>query len=72
MKVTERYRRTSYGTLEVQLTVEDPKIYTQPWVTKQATINLVSGTELWENFCVPSDYSTFNSDIFLPATGSKK
>jgi len=72
MKVTERYHRTGYGTLEVQLTIDDPKVYTQPWVTKQATVNLVPGTELWENFCVPSDYSTFNSEIFMPATGEKK
>jgi hypothetical protein len=72
MRVVERYRRVNYGTLEVQLTVTDPKTYTQPWVTKLSTIPLVSGTELWENFCVPSDYNTFTNDVYLPATGEKK
>ncbi len=72
MKVVERYRRVNYGTLEAQLTVIDPKVYTQPWVTNKATIPLVPATELWENFCVPSDYSNFTNEIFLPASGLKK
>ena len=72
MKVVERYRRVKYDTLEAQLTVIDPKTYTEPWVTPKATITLVPGTELWEDFCVPSDYSTFNNDVFLPASGAGK
>ena len=72
MKVVERYRRVNYGTLEVQLTVIDPKTFTEPWVTTKSTISLVPGTELWENFCAPSDYSTFNDEIYLPASGAVK
>jgi hypothetical protein len=30
-KMTERIRRPSFGTLEVQVTVDDPKAYTRPW-----------------------------------------
>jgi hypothetical protein len=31
-----------------------------------------AGAELWEEFCVPSDYGAFNKDVFLPvATGQK-
>ncbi len=72
MRVVERWRRLNYSTLEAQLTVIDPKTYTQPWVTPAATITLVPGAELWENFCVPSDYSTFNDRVFLPAAGDVK
>jgi hypothetical protein len=62
----------NYGTLEVQMTITDPKTYTQPWVTPKATIPLMPGAELWEEFCVPSDYGAFNKDVFLPvATGQK-
>jgi hypothetical protein len=72
MRIVERWRRVNYGTLEVQMTVTDPKTYTQPWVTAKATIPLMPGAELWEDFCVPSDYNAFNTDVFLPvATGQK-
>ena len=73
MRVVERWRRLNYGTLETQITIIDPKTYTQPWVTPKATISLVPGAELWEDFCVPSDYNSFNKDVYLPvATGSQK
>ena len=73
MRVVERWRRLNYGTLEAQLTITDPKTYTEPWVTPVATITLVPGAELGEDFCVPSDYNTFNNEIHLPtATGIKK
>jgi hypothetical protein len=71
MKVVERYRRINYGTLEAQLTVIDPKIYTEPWVTPKATVPLVPGAELGEDFCIPSDYAIFNEEIFTPASGAK-
>src|SRR5437899_12865019 len=48
MKITERYTRTSYGTLEVQMTIEDPKVFAQPWVTPKGIIKLNPGNELWE------------------------
>jgi hypothetical protein len=66
MRVVERWRRVNYGTLEAQITIIDPRTYTQPWVTPAATVRLAPGTELWETFCVPSDYNTFNKDVYLP------
>ena len=30
-KMTERIRRPNYGTLEIEITVDDPKVYTRPW-----------------------------------------
>jgi hypothetical protein len=72
MKVVERYKRTDYGTLEAELTIIDPRAYTQPWVTPKAMIKLVPGTELWENFCVPSDYQQFNESVFRRAAGVGK
>ena len=32
-KITERFRRTNYGTLDITVTVDDPKAYTAPWTT---------------------------------------
>jgi hypothetical protein len=70
MKVVERWRRINYGTLESQVTVIDPKTYTQPWVTPAAQTKLVPGTELGQDFCAPSDYATFNNQVFLPTAGA--
>jgi hypothetical protein len=73
MRVVERWRRLNYGTLELQITIIDPRTYTKPWVMQPVRISLAPGTELWEYFCVPSDFNTFNTDIYLPvATGEKK
>ena len=54
MTLEERYERTSHVDLVVSLTVTDPKVFTKPWVTT-ATIKLSPNTELWENYCAPSD-----------------
>ena len=61
MRIIERYTRTTYGTLEAELTLIDPLVYTEPWVTETATIRLVSGAELWENMCVATELDVFNS-----------
>src|SRR5262249_51774740 len=33
-RTTERFRRPTFGTLEVAITVDDPKAYTRPWTVK--------------------------------------
>ena len=72
MKVVERWHRLNYGTMEVQVTVTDPKTYTAPWVTQPAKIQLAPGTELSEYFCAPSDFTTFNERVFRKAAGQEK
>ena len=49
-KMTERFRRTNYGNLEIQVTVDDPKAYTKPW-TVLLRQRLVTDTELLDYFC---------------------
>ena len=72
MKVVERWRRSKYNTLEAEITVTDPKIYTGPWTVKGVEY-LVPGAELGEEFCVPSDYATFNDKVTgNAASGGKK
>jgi len=70
MRTVERYRRTSYDTLEASLTITDPKIYTKPWTTN-AKIALRPGTELWEYFCVPSESNDYNNKVTNPGAGIK-
>ena len=53
-KVTERFRRPNYGTLEIQITVDDQKAYTAPWtVTIQQHIKL--DTDLLEYVCLENE-----------------
>ena len=33
-KVTERFHRVNFGTMEIEITVDDPKAYTKPWTVK--------------------------------------
>lgn len=55
-RTTERIRRVDFGTLEVQMTVDDPKAYTKPWsVTRKLT--LVPNTELLEYVCNENEKS---------------
>src|SRR5215467_5513370 len=70
MKVVERWRRVNYGTIEAQFTITDAKTYTKPWVSPKNLTKLVPGAELWEDQCVPSDYATFNEEVFLPTAHS--
>jgi hypothetical protein len=72
MVVTERWRRLNYGTLESQITIRDPKIYTKDWVKPKSTVVLVPGAELWEDYCVPPDHADFNDNVYGPAATGKK
>jgi hypothetical protein len=53
-KITERFRRPNYGTMEVTVTVNDPKAYTQPW-TVRLTQNLAVNTELLNYYCIENE-----------------
>ncbi len=53
-KVTEKIRRPNYGTLEVEITINDPKAYTAPWTVK---INqpLIVDSELIDYYCLENE-----------------
>ena len=33
-KVTEKIRRPDFGHMDIELTVDDPKAYTKPWIAR--------------------------------------
>jgi hypothetical protein len=63
-KITERFRRPTVGTLEIDVTIEDPKAYTKPW-TVRVNQRLLPDTELIEFVCLENNQ-------FDPATGSRR
>jgi hypothetical protein len=55
-KMTERFRRVSYGRLEIDLTIDDPKAYTRPW-TVTLRQRIVVDTELLDYHCNDNEKS---------------
>ena len=55
-KVTERFRRVNYGTLQIEITVNDPKTFTRPWSYK-LNQRLMPGAELIEFVCSENNSS---------------
>src|SRR5215467_4228021 len=53
-RITERFRRVNYGTLEIELTIDDPKAYTKPW-TITVTQILAPDTELLDYICLENE-----------------
>jgi hypothetical protein len=67
MQVEERYTRADQNTIELTLTVKDPKVYTMPfeWITK-ATYKWKPQQELDETFCVPSEALAYRDTLAAP------
>ena len=56
-RLTARIRRPNAGTLEVQVTVDDPKAYTRPWTVampQQITLD----TESIDEICLENEKSS--------------
>jgi hypothetical protein len=50
LHVTERYRRTDFGHLQIEVTFTDPKAYVKPW-SFTANMTLAADTEMLEAVC---------------------
>ena len=50
LRVTERFRRTDFGHMQLTITIDDRKAFVKPW-TVQARLTLLPDTELVEAFC---------------------
>jgi hypothetical protein len=56
-KMTERFRRPNYGTLDVQITIDDQKAYTRPW-TVEMPQKITLDTELIDEICLENEKSS--------------
>lgn len=50
LKTTERFRRRDFGHMDLEITFDDPEMYTRPWSVSLAFV-LWPDTELIENIC---------------------
>ena len=54
LRVTERFRRRDFGHMDVQVTIDDPKVYSKPF-TYQIALRLLPDTDLLESFCTENE-----------------
>jgi hypothetical protein len=50
LRVVERYRRRDFGHLDVEMTFDDPQMYTKPFTIK-FTEELLADSDVFEHFC---------------------
>jgi len=60
-KMTERFRRPNYGTLQIDITIEDPKAYTKPF-TVRVNQRVMLDTDLIEFVCNENERSSQHYD----------
>ena len=58
-RMTERFRRVNYGTLEIEISVDDPKAYSAPWTVKLRH-SIVLDTELLDYICLENEKSVIH------------
>jgi hypothetical protein len=57
LKMTERFRRPNFGSIEIDITIDDPKAYTKPF-TVRVTHRLMVDTEMIEFICNENEQSS--------------
>jgi hypothetical protein len=62
MRLTERFRRVSYGMLDIEVTVDDPKAYTRPFTVRVVQQVVADGSE-------PIEFICHENQTFLKLTG---
>lgn len=65
LRVEERYHRASRDTLELTVTIDDPKAYTKPWIPRdKLPLKLMPpNTDLMEWICAPSEAAAFKKTV---------
>ena len=67
MRVQERYTRVDHNTLEMTMTIDDPKTYTKPFVITNGRFRWLVNQDLVEEICVPSLMQEYLKIIADPA-----
>jgi len=68
LKVEERYHRVDQDHIELSVTIDDPKMYTKPWVAlnKFPIRRQPKGFDIAELYCAPLDLADYNKEIGDP------
>ncbi len=69
MRLQERYRRVDFDTIELTITLDDPKFYTKQWVSDKKIYRLQPQQLIEEGYCVGSEEEAFQQQMRNPAMG---
>jgi hypothetical protein len=59
LHTVERYRRVDAKTLEIDATLEDPKVLTKPWIVPKQTLQLAPFDQIIQLACSDDDIESF-------------
>jgi hypothetical protein len=51
LHLTERFRRPNFGTMQLDVAIDDPKAYSKPWKSATMHFKVLPDTELLEHLC---------------------
>ena len=75
LRVEEKFHRAGHDNLELTVTIDDPKMYTKPWVAvdKLRFKLMPPSFDVREMICSPSEFAEYNRLVGKPAsdTGTK-
>jgi hypothetical protein len=57
LHVTTRFHRKDFGTMNIHITIDDPKAYTKPWMVS-VPVTLLPAAELMEFICLENEKDT--------------
>jgi hypothetical protein len=74
LRVEERFHRVDHDTLELTVTIDDPKMYTKPWVALDKVRFKLQppNFDVREMICSPSEFAEYNKLIGNPASGKDR
>jgi hypothetical protein len=71
-RVQERYTRVDHNHMQMTVTVDDPKIFTKPFVLSKNEYRWIPDQEAEEQICVPSEMIRYMNLISKPSFGTAK
>jgi hypothetical protein len=71
LHVIEQYRRVNRDRLELTVTIDDPKMYTKPWIAmNKFPMKLADPhTDVMEMYCSPAEMELYDKTVANPASG---
>jgi hypothetical protein len=74
LRVEEVYHRVDRDTMELTMTINDPKVYTRPWVALEKLRFTLrpANTDLSEMMCSPSELAEYNKRHAARGTGGRQ
>ena len=72
-EMQERWRRIDHNTLQFNITIKDPEVYTETWDSQPVLMQLYPNLEIDHTPCVPSEELLYrsNTPTEIPAAGKK-